>query len=1168
MSSHLSNSQPESQPTFSEGLRQVIRSVLTPDGRRYLKPVAWLGGRDLLANLKYFLLFAAFKGKLDPRDFMSGRVFPSGDDETRVKWEATQNEGGEKEFWFDYFADSGDGMTAGYAVAYMCLSDLYARLPAGWNRLTPAERTKLIKENHDLGEIRSRLAECLIRGKDGQKVIKGILRDYSPNIASALVDAQDITEAIGILDQMPGMVSVRKPDAAATGWQTLPRGSFLFVGGDTAYHVADFAGLGLRFQKMFDWAFEDLTNGMTPDETKALWIEPNRRPVFGVPGNHDYYDMIDGFNRQFGRPITRETNFINLAGKDMPPHLRLWTFKRFQTASYVAIKMPFDWWFWGVDSELPTVDVRQQEFFKRSYSLNDRAAALKEAREILQKEKGDDFSEDLLKEFPRISREDDGDRWPIPRKLIVATSEPTTVEGRCKPEDDKTCRAFSFLGLKRPFLYGPGNRPVDPKIKKNEAPLVDFQCRLDISGDVHHYARYWGDEDSPHYASVVSGGGGASMSPTQTDYGEITEQAVYPAKNTSTRIINRQLFKPWVVIRGGNVWLAGLIIAVILYLGASVPAAHYAFTSSVITAAQTWAWSSIAWPAGTAQVFKLTALLVLSIGSLVGAGLYARWLFTRLTDTYDWANDRKNNLQFKTTANVAQAQLDADRKTYQKFLDDISKQVNVGVSLKRCLGFAVLALASLFAAALFWAFEFTSYGPFDFSSVPWIGKYVTILATWLASTTIASYFATSSPTVYGLTFFLLFLIAAAIIIVNVVVSFKKSKSACAVLADATKLSAKDAITKVKQYTVTPSWDYLPYWGLLVAGVGSFSLVIFEYKRNSKFGTLPLFGNSVLVFLTILAAIAAAIAAMYYSKWLFDQSYRLKVNLYSYVPATTLSIISVALFVLALAVFGREEGRAMVFDVVYLLALVGVPVGCIALAVFSGNHKRNFIRTIWFLLLGLWHGILQLVVPFQLVWLGNRSALFWTIVVVGVMTLLPMLILHFIRLKWLDDSRTNRIVLKTVLTLVWAAYGAIILALPWWLHRQAPGLLVISRHPRLSVISSFVLVGLLGALMSCVWLGWYFAVSLVFNGHANEAGSTARTEEYKHFIRFRLTNDTLTGYVIAVDFPHAPKRIPSLPTRLASFVKNGFSSYMPPYGYDGKDLKPRLVDVFTLTCRTK
>src|SRR6266576_4461254 len=104
--------------------------------RQYRKPVAWLGGRDLLANLKYFLLFAAFKGKLDPRDWMNAEVFPGplpNEDDKQYEREkkyaedfrgsfAGLNE--KEEFWFDYFADSGDGMTAGYAIAYLCMSDL------------------------------------------------------------------------------------------------------------------------------------------------------------------------------------------------------------------------------------------------------------------------------------------------------------------------------------------------------------------------------------------------------------------------------------------------------------------------------------------------------------------------------------------------------------------------------------------------------------------------------------------------------------------------------------------------------------------------------------------------------------------------------------------------------------------------------------------------------------------------------------------------------------------------------------------------------------------------------------------------------------------------------------------------------------------------------------
>jgi hypothetical protein len=58
-------------------------------------------------------------------------------------------------------------------------------------------------------------------------------------------------------------------------------------------------------------------------------------------------------------------------------------------------------------------------------------------------------------------------------------------------------------------------------------------------------------------------------------------------------------------------------------------------------------------------------------------------------------------------------------------------------------------------------------------------------------------------------------------------------------------------------------------------------------------------------------------------------------------------------------------------------------------------------------------------------------------------------------------------------------------------------------------------------MSCVWFGWYLGVCFAFNGHNNEVGGACRIEEFKQFIRFRLTEDWLTGYVIAVDKPGMP-----------------------------------------------
>jgi hypothetical protein len=91
-----------------------------------------------------------------------------------------------------------------------------------------------------------------------------------------------------------------------------------------------------------------------------------------------------------------------------------------------------------------------------------------------------------------------------------------------------------------------------------------------------------------------------------------------------------------------------------------------------------------------------------------------------------------------------------------------------------------------------------------------------------------------------------------------------------------------------------------------------------------------------------------------------------------------------------------------------------------------------------------------------------------------------------------------------------------------------------------------LAGLAGAILSCLWTGWYFAVCFGFNGHNNEIGGAARIEEFKQFIRFRLTREGLTGYVIAVDDV----------SRVGEIDSNG-------HIVDGSDLNVELIDVFHL-----
>jgi hypothetical protein len=132
------------------------------------------------------------------------------------------------------------------------------------------------------------------------------------------------------------------------------------------------------------------------------------------------------------------------------------------------------------------------------------------------------------------------------------------------------------------------------------------------------------------------------------------------------------------------------------------------------------------------------------------------------------------------------------------------------------------------------------------------------------------------------------------------------------------------------------------------------------------------------------------------------------------------------------------------------------------------------------------------------------------------------------------------------------YGAVMLTLPWltnWALRNFAGYpeypLIFSNPSGWSAVIPAIVAAIIGAIICCLWTGWYFAVSFLYNGHNNEVGGTARVENFKQFIRFRLTNDGLTGYVIAVD-----------DVSLIGKEENGRT-------LDGSDLTVQLIDVFHL-----
>jgi hypothetical protein len=219
-------------------------------------------------------------------DRLDPRDWMTGEDLELELAARTVDAGGTREdYWFDFVSDTGDSDVAMYSLAYLFHGDL------------------------------------ALEGRPGA------LAANDPTLANQ----PEVTIANG------------------SECELLPRGEFLFLGGDSAYPVAEQAALDARFTAPLNHAFERRFAGLVPPS----------RPLIGIPGNHDWYDSLDGFNRIFRKPTQRSQRPGVLA-----PPKRPRGYHACQQASYFTLQLPGKWQLWGFDSrDAADVDVRQQAFF-------------------------------------------------------------------------------------------------------------------------------------------------------------------------------------------------------------------------------------------------------------------------------------------------------------------------------------------------------------------------------------------------------------------------------------------------------------------------------------------------------------------------------------------------------------------------------------------------------------------------------------------------------------------------------------------------------------------------------------------------------------------------------------------------------------------------------------
>ena len=1101
----------------------------------FKKAVAWLGGRELVASLKGVFIYAIYGENMDPRSWMKPNIYPDveekiklemrrearrevvselkGDDRNyeknydvietlvtqkvndstkfqSVSLETVNREWANKiysywewksrhfrfwenylakqpfweklnepkkeidEFWFDYIADSGDGQMGVYGVGCMCLSDLWVKTE------------ELVSENDKKEK----------KGGD-KKAGKAEKKEPDVEILPPKLDEAD-------------------------RYTLLPRGAFLFVGGDTAYHSANYATLFERFQTPFRWAFmsvrklasarenyvlkrtpgvekkfrlgEDWTEVFEKDSTepvgnwdgtigdtidgKDYWDTEPLRPIFGVPANHDYYDSIDGFNKQFRRAPFEEIEENMVYDDDKGRMLlQIPSFSREQEASYTAIRLPFGWWMLGIDSENEKLDYRQEIFFKQ-----------------IMKRK--------------------------PKKLILTTPEPTTVFGKKSSEKEKTTTYLKTitraLGLDQPFLRNGKFVKLKGKelaaLKDEEAGESQYRleashapgaaedekdakyCRLDLSGDVHHYARYWGANtrefrtekfSSPNYASLVAGGGGAFFDPTETLIGEardgdgnrvkgeIPPQKTFPDEEKSLYRTSERLFDLWNIKKGGYVQTAGAAFAVIIYyLLTRFSNVSHAFQPIDRRIREGGLGGLLQMPALADSSNMLTAftggVVLLLTAVLLGGSAY---VFNKLIESLK-----------------------------ARMFEDNRREISLGK-----LWQALFLLAAAVALYLI----FLKYSPVNVSLFT------------------NSYYLLAHFIICGL------LIWLSLDYSNLLpVAFKinrdlKEKTIIQKVEDPNEKSSNIFQKIIGQLSREYSWRYIPAHLLVAASI----FVLLNGLRLYGDEDLSLIFADLLLMIIILGGfalisyvLAVGTGAAYYKG---ETWYETRYKWYFFFIGAFHAVLQL---LTPFIIYYYTNIYVVLAGAVLVLLVNGLPV----------KPER-----------------LNIIFP-QLVAENRKNS----------------------RLRKISDFSLASVIMnfgsRTLLTISWVVYGLIFLIVPFLFLRRYPQDYVFSRLVQLKteeflqwlnypdyagivyLCFSILIVGYLGYYLSRVWFSWYLAVSLAFNGHNNEAGGAARIEGFKHMLRIRVRPEELTVFVI------------------------GFEEAQT----DISQLKLKLVDEFTLACQ--
>jgi hypothetical protein len=345
-------------------------------------------------------------------------------------------------------------------------------------------------------ELMKRIIEVLGGDPRAKTLVEGLGRDLYIDFVADTGDDVAVSRAVARL--VFASYELPDPDRSGRHLRT-PRGEILLFGGDTAYPVATAQEIMNRVIAPWNEVLQSL-----PDD--------GRRVLLGVPGNHDWYDGLDGFRRMFRRrsagevarpSVTRISSkmleyhaewarkFVRGERVEKPEALALSGYHTVQNASYFAAPLAPGIDMIAVDRQLTTTDSRQTEFLRGYY------------------------------------------------------------DGR---QDSAT-----FAVLPDPvYTFGDPSRTGTEMVEKLHLDLADRETFI-LSGDIHHYERI----QKGKVLHVISGGGGAFLHPARIAHGGLRPDVLWPGA-AQCRLLLRSAPLKLACGRSGFLPHAGLLIFFLL----------------------------------------------------------------------------------------------------------------------------------------------------------------------------------------------------------------------------------------------------------------------------------------------------------------------------------------------------------------------------------------------------------------------------------------------------------------------------------------------------------------------------------------------------------------------------------------------------------------------------